>query len=92
MSVQSNAVQEFPELENGGSIPEVVPLLRWLVSGILPVTSQEWEACALSIPFKITSWDSHSVSLAVTSCFSDDTFLIPQGSAPQPQGFSISLH
>ena len=33
--VQSNAVQEFPGLGNADPIPEVVPLSRWLVSGML---------------------------------------------------------
>ena len=35
VNVQSNAVQEFPGPGKGGPIPEVVLLLRWLVSGIL---------------------------------------------------------
>ena len=35
VNVQSNAVQEFLGAGNSGPIPEVVPLLRWLVSGML---------------------------------------------------------
>ena len=35
VNVQSNAVQEFMGVDNSGPIPEMVPLSRWLVSGML---------------------------------------------------------
>ena len=91
MSVQRNTVQESLGMRNSGPVLVVVPLLE---------VASEWNSTSdqsrvggftLSIPFKITSWDSHSASLAVTSCFSDDTFSTPHDSAPHLQAFSISL-